>query len=95
MKPVKLASQVFAGLVSLIGLVALAGWLFEIPLLKAGVVGAVSMNPATAVAFMFSAVSLWLLNTPGSSQARIGRLAGALVAMIGIIKLTDYALGIE
>lgn len=95
MNSCKTLSSVFAGLASILGLIALAGWVSEIELLKSGVIGAVAMNPTTAVAFILSAVSLWLLQTPGTLNANSARLAGAMVAAIGGIKLADYLLGIE
>lgn len=47
-----------------VGILVLLGWTFGIDLLKRGLPGLVSMNPATAVAFILAGFSLWLQRLP-------------------------------
>lgn len=78
-----------------IGCVVLLGWVFDIELFKRILPRFVAMNPTTAVAFVLSGASLWLLQ--GKNAARrsliIGRLFAMLVALIGILKLSEILFG--
>ncbi len=78
----------------LAGLVIL-GWWNDVPSLKSGLPGLVSMNPLTAVAFMLGSVSLVIVTLPAAqAPVRIfGRGAALIVAAIGASKLGDYAFG--
>ena len=55
----------------LIGGLVLAGWAFDVAVLKSLIPGLTAMNPGgTALAFLLAGVSLWV-------QASAARLAGA------------------
>lgn len=61
-------SGYFTGVVITIALLALAGWQWDIALLKRPIPGLTAMNPMTALVFLLSGFSLLLL-TPASGNA--------------------------
>ncbi len=77
------------------GIMVLAGWYADIDAFKRVLPGLVSMNPLTAVAFVFASLALWLRRTPlpagSKAGARAASLAAAIVAGIGLAKLGMYA----
>jgi PAS domain S-box-containing protein len=78
----------------LIGSSALLGWALDSSTLKSLLPERVAMNPATAVCFILSGLSLWLFqeNRPGLGR-RIAFGCAALVALVGGLKLIGYPLG--
>ncbi len=77
----------FAAVVSLIGVLVLIGWAFEIDFLKRIVPGYVFMNPVTCAAFILSSASLWLLQSSDAGKVRFAQVCAAVVALIGLIKM--------
>ncbi|MEJ7622918.1 MAG: response regulator [Pyrinomonadaceae bacterium] len=77
----------FAVVVSLISILVLIGWSFEIDFLKRIVPGYVFMNPVTSVAFILSSSSLWLLQSTHARKVRFAQVCAAVVALIGLIKM--------
>ncbi len=73
----------------------LTGWQFDINYFKSPIRGSEEMNPASAVAFIFSGFSFLLLtSTPFSkSKQNIGKLLALLVLLIGGAKLFFYITG--
>ena len=53
-------SRASSYLIAVIGLAVLLGWQFDIELLRAGLPGGASMNPATALALLLAACALWM-----------------------------------
>lgn len=76
-----------AEFVFLIGVFVLAGWAFDIDVLKRIVPGYVFMNPATAVAFILSSVALWLVQSASVIEVRVARVCAAVVLLTGAVKL--------
>jgi diguanylate cyclase (GGDEF)-like protein len=81
-----------------VGILVLLGWIFGIDLLKRGLPGLVSMNPATAVAFILAGFSLWLQRRPpgaprAGTTAVAARVAAGAVLAIGILRVAGYAGG--
>ena len=56
-------SGVAGAVAVVVGCLVLAGWVFDVDLLKRVVPGLVAMNRATALAFVVSGASLWLRRT--------------------------------
>ena len=94
-----LAAGVFA-----LGLLVLAGWTFDVAQLKSVLPGWVTMKANTALAFMLSGASLFLLSCVGrakpESESRqvlrirwLGRMLGAGAALIGLLTLGEYVFG--
>src|SRR5262245_58147220 len=82
--------------VASIGLMALCGWIFDLPVLTSVISGAASMKVNTAVAFLIAGSSLALQVVPSSGRKRqLGLACGALVGVIGGLTLSQYLLGID
>ena len=77
--------------------VALLGWSEDSDVLKQGLLGAVAMNPMTAVAFALAAWSLWqqvpAAGTRTLAHRRLALAAALAVAGIGALKLTAVVTG--
>jgi len=71
---------------------ALIGWAFDIGILKSFSPKLVAMKPNTAVCFLLSGVSLWLLKAEGVSGAklRLGQTLAAIVVVIGALTLIEF-----
>ena len=86
-----------AVLVSLFGAAMLAGWVFDIELLKWAPQSMVRMKANAAFAFLLSGFSLWL-SAPGEESGtrgkeRIGQALAFLVALLGLLTLSEYVFG--
>ena len=86
-----------AVLVSLLGAAMLAGWVFDIELLKWAPQNLVRMKANAAFAFLLSGFSLWL-SAPGEESGtwgkkRIGQALAFLVALLGLLTLSEYGFG--
>ncbi len=71
----------------------LVGWALDIETLKAVFPGMVAMNPGgTALAFLGSGGSLWLLQSPSRTrrQHQIGRMLAVGVTLWAVIRLAGY-----
>jgi PAS domain S-box-containing protein len=93
----KKLSLAFISLTWLIALAVLTGWMSGNALLRSGVIssGAVAMNPTTALLFFLAGVSLWLLHDPRGARGTAARIVAGVVAAVGMIKLTEYAIGLR
>ena len=77
-----------------LGLVALAGWWLEVPLLRSTVPGAVSMNPWTALSFLACGAALAFLREPTRDSFRnASSILAGLVGLFGLLKLAGLASG--
>jgi hypothetical protein len=79
-----------------IGCVVLAGWFFDVEVLKSLDPAAVSMKANTAVAFVLGGISLWLSQSKriDIQAARYAAWASAsVVAALGLFTLGEYAFG--
>ncbi|HWP56389.1 MAG TPA: GGDEF domain-containing protein [Candidatus Acidoferrales bacterium] len=89
------AGSRFAGfLVVALGLLALAGWIADLPLLTSVLPGLVSTKANAAICFVLSGAALVLLNAPPSATARRSVLAlAAVLAAVGAITLVQDVFG--
>ena len=73
----------------------LCGWMFDIELFKRVFPQLVAMSPTTATAFMLLAVAVWLspAAAAGARIRLIARLCAAMVALIGLLKLSEVVWG--
>ncbi len=78
-----------AAIVSLISVLVLVGWTFEIDFLKRIIPGYVFMNPTAAAAFILSSIALWLLHSADARRIRIAQICSAVVMLVGLIKLCE------
>lgn len=88
-------SRAASGLTLLIGGLVLVGWATDVGALKTVLPGLVSMKANTALAFVLAGLSLWLLRDEATAlqTRRIAHLLAGTVALIGLLTLTEYALG--
>jgi diguanylate cyclase (GGDEF)-like protein len=84
-----------SGITMMVGALVLCGWQFDIELFKRIFPKLVAMNPATAVAFILLAVSLWLSQKKDvARRVRHGaELCAALVVLAGLLKLAQVIFG--
>jgi PAS domain S-box-containing protein len=94
----KMFARMGAAVAGLIGTLVLVGWLADWEVCKEVLPGLVAMNPATAVCFIMSGVSLWLLGEAGAESrggagVQIARACAAVVAFVGLLKFGGDLLG--
>jgi len=83
-----------------VGLLCLAGWVFDISILKSGLPGLVQIKANTAICLVLLGVALWLRKTE-TKQTRIllAQALAGLAAVIGLMSfgeyLFDWNLGID
>ena len=80
----------------LIGGLVLAGWAFDVAVLKSLVPGLTAMNPGgTALAFLLAGVSLWAQAAAGATPRRraVGIACAAGVLLIGLARVGGYLAG--
>jgi PAS domain S-box-containing protein len=72
--------------------IVLAGWFFNIPLLKSLLPGWASMKFNTALCFILSGISLYLLDKPSVNKLRksIAIVCACLVFLIGFLSISEY-----
>jgi PAS domain S-box-containing protein len=97
-------SRYFAIIVFIVGILVLAGWQWDIPMLKRPLPHLTAMNPLTALCFLSAAISFLLLSGAFSSplfparshSIRIlaARVLAGVVVLAGIIKLAWIFTGI-
>ncbi len=80
----------FAGLIVIaIALLVIAGWHFDVAVLKSGIPGLTAMNPGgTAVCFLLAGFGLWLSRTPANRTAR--RIAAGSAAVLLAVPLSWF-----
>ncbi len=78
--------------VILIPCFVLIGWQFNIELLKSILPQTPAMNPTTAVLFIFSGISLYLIGEEKTDRSKkLGKLIGFLIAIIALTRILGYS----
>ena len=74
---------------------ALAGWTFGVATLKNVLPGQPDMVPNTALAFILTSISAWLLRSEGATTRarRLARLSAFGAALVGLLTLAEYLSG--
>jgi signal transduction histidine kinase len=81
----------------LLGTIVLAGWAFQMPVLRRFISDVCSMNPVTACCVIAAGVSLALLRRVNANRhaKRLGQFLAAAVVAVGAAKLVSIALGAQ
>jgi PAS domain S-box-containing protein len=82
----------------MIGAVVLLGWLADWEVCKQVLPGMAAMNPVTAVCFMLSGASLWLLQQGEAAsiagpKLQVIRACAIVVGLVGLLQLGGYLTG--
>lgn len=82
----------WASFVSILaGCLVLLGWAFDIAFLKSILPGLATMKANTALGFILSGLSLWMLRTgPAKAQISPPKMFAAIVALLGLLTLGEY-----
>ncbi len=83
--------------VLLIAVFVLAGWQLDIEFLKRPIPGLAAMNPLTAFAFLFIAVSFLLITAKSKTQLKSNSalILASIVLCIGLLKISALLFGYE
>ncbi len=86
-------SMAVGALVGVIGVLVLAGWAFDIRVLRSLGPGPHEMKASTALAFVLLGLGLILLARPHTAtwQRTVRRLAATLALLLGVVTLLEYA----
>jgi PAS domain S-box-containing protein len=81
-----------SAIVIFVSCLVIVGWMLDIPTFKSVLPSLVTMKANTALAFLLSGVSLWLLQKKRSRRARrlIAQVCALIVATIGLLTLSQY-----
>jgi signal transduction histidine kinase len=82
-------------LVAVVGAMALAGWPMNQPILAGLRASYIPMAPNTALAFIVLGIGLAVLMTGGRWGEGFAVCGAALVGTVGILRLVEYATGVE
>src|SRR5437868_2257673 len=92
----KKLSLLLSFLVFATGAVVLAGWLLHMPILTSWGEGFVMMKVNTAIGFILASISMALLQREQIGLPYIlGKIFAGLVALIGLVTLSQYFSGID
>lgn len=82
-------------LVFIVSSLVLFGWALDVEALKRVSPKLVAMNPVTALAFILLGLSLWLSHAENTGRKirLVAILCAGLVAMVGLLKLTEVLFG--
>ena len=91
-RTLEFSARAGASVAVLLGLVVLTGWWLDVPILKSGMPGYVTMKPNTAAGLLLAGTSLWLLAPESRARRRtvIGLGCAAACALIGALTLLAY-----
>lgn len=95
MKCIGFISKIAAAITILVGLLVLAGWVFNVPVLKSVLPGIVEMKFNTAIFFILSGVALYLLDEPAliGPKKSLALICSWLVFSAGLMNLSQHVFG--
>ncbi|MBL7137509.1 MAG: chemotaxis protein, partial [Bacteroidales bacterium] len=85
------ALATIAGIITtIVGLLVLIGWQFDIAILKSILPGAVPMKVNTAAAFLLSGVALLLIQRLVTANKTLVRVFALIITLTGFLTLCQY-----
>lgn len=81
--------------VAAVGCIVLAGWLFDINLLRSVAPGLPEMVINTALGFLLCGVSLWFACQEDVRGKRVAQIFALIVAAIGVLTAGEYLSGVD
>jgi signal transduction histidine kinase len=93
----KSLSEIMSVVLILVGFL-IVGWTYDIPVLKSIFPNLVTMKANTAICFVLSGISLWLLQGKRMNRTyslRIAEMLGLIVAAVGFLTLVEYGAGVD
>lgn len=94
----QIAQQSLSAVIIAAGIIVLAGWGLDFPLLTGLAPGLTPMNPGTAAAFICAALSLWLIQGDlllNRQRQLLALLTAAVVGLFGTTRLVAYICGYD
>ncbi|MHB1082102.1 MAG: methyl-accepting chemotaxis protein, partial [Prosthecobacter sp.] len=89
-------TNLFSLLVIGIGGAAIAGWIFDVSLLKRLVPGGIAMKFNTALGFLLAGLSLrGAADCRSQGRRRLGQICAGLVILIGGLTLVEHISGLD
>lgn len=94
---INMPTMLCAVLVSSLGLVVLAGWIFNVETLKSVLPGLVTMKANTAIGFILSGLSMALLASGRETRVRNGAslVTAGILFLLGAATMSEYVFGIN
>jgi PAS domain S-box-containing protein len=95
-EPLKIISKIFISVSIVIAVLVLIGWQLNVPLLRGGLTGMAATNPVSALLFIMTGVSAWLLSDNQSDKKVywIGKTLALIIFVIAAIKASSiFGLG--
>jgi PAS domain S-box-containing protein len=95
----KVFTRIAALASAILGLLVLAGWAFDVPLMKTVFPGLVSMKANTALCIVWAGLSLWLFAAQEDGKLRkpfalgTSRILAIIVLLLGLATLCEYVFG--
>ncbi len=85
-------SKIAGAIAIFVGMLVLVGWLTNSTILKGVFIGLATMKPNTALAFVLSGLSLWLLHGSDISRRslRLAQIPASIAGLIGLLTLCEY-----
>ncbi|HEX9507073.1 MAG TPA: hypothetical protein VF947_01635, partial [Myxococcales bacterium] len=86
-----------AAIAIFLGVYVFTGWVFHIEVLTTLLPGHATMKINSAIACFFGGLSLWLLSEeePSQLQRSIREVSAVVVALIGLLTLSEYVTGLN
>ncbi|MDD5633587.1 MAG: hypothetical protein PHI13_16395, partial [Methylococcales bacterium] len=80
-----------------VGVLVLAGWLFDLDILKSLLPGLTAMKVNTAFGFILSGVALWGIQSGGQGTllGLVSQICAGVVLVLGLLTLGEYLSGVD